>query len=88
MDESSLFTNMGPVATQQILLPIISMKCPWLYQNWENWPPNSCDLNLPDYAILGMMLYKNIMQYEDIEGLSATISDAWDRPTKNSAIVQ
>ena len=43
---------------------------------------------LPDYAILGMMLYKNIMQYKDIEGLSATISDAWDRLTKNLAIVQ
>ena len=28
------------------------------------------------------MLYKNVKQYEDIEGLSAAISDPWDRLTK------
>ena len=28
------------------------------------------------------MLYKNAKQYEDIQGLSAAISDAWDRLTK------
>ena len=29
-----------------------------------------------------IMLYKNVKQYEDIEGLSAAISDAWDRLIK------
>ena len=28
------------------------------------------------------MLYKNIKQHEDIEGLSVVISDVWDRLTK------
>ena len=28
------------------------------------------------------MLYKNAKRYEDIEWLSAAISDAWDRLTK------
>ena len=28
------------------------------------------------------ILYKNVKQYEDIEGLSAAISCAWDRRTK------
>ena len=28
------------------------------------------------------MLYKNAKRYEDIEGLSAAISDVWDRLTK------
>ena len=28
------------------------------------------------------MLYKNAKRYEDIEGLSAAISDAWDRLRK------
>ena len=28
------------------------------------------------------MLYKNLKQYEDIEGLSAVMSYAWDRLTK------
>ena len=32
------------------------------------------------------MLYKNVKRYEDIEGLTAAISDAWDRLTKNSSI--
>ena len=34
------------------------------------------------------MLYKNVKRYEDIEGLTAAISDAWDRLTKNSSIIQ
>ena len=37
------------------------------------------------------MLYKNVNQYEVIEGLSAAISDTWDRLTKkfiNSSIDQ
>ena len=37
------------------------------------------------------MLYKNVKLYENIEGLSAAISDAWDRLTKkfiNSSIDQ
>ena len=29
------------------------------------------------------IIYKNIKQYEDIEGLSAAMSYAWDRLTKN-----
>ena len=29
-----------------------------------------------------IMLYRNVKQYEDIEGLSAATSDAWDRLTK------
>ena len=56
------------------------------YIRKENCPPNSCDLNLLDYAISDIMkkiLYKNLKQYEDIESLSAAMSYAWDRPTKN-----
>ena len=56
------------------------------YIRKENWSPDSCDLNLLDYAIWDMMkkmLYKNAKRYEDIEGLSMAISDAWDRLTKN-----
>ena len=57
-------------------------------QKWkENWSPNSCDANLLDYAIWDMMkkmLYKNVKWHEDNEGLSAAISDAWDRLTKKS----
>ena len=55
------------------------------YIRKENWSPNSCDLNLLDYAIWDIMkkiLYKNLKRYEDIEGLSAAMSYAWDRLTK------
>ena len=50
----------------------------------EYLPPNSCDLNPLDYANWDMkkMDYKNVKQYEDIEELSAAISNAWDRLTK------
>ena len=44
-----------------------------------------CDLNLLDYAILEMMkkmFSTNVKQLEDIEGLSATASNAWDRLTQ------
>ena len=54
------------------------------YVRKENWPPNSCDLNLLDYTIWDIMkkiLYKNLKRYQDIEGLLAVY--AWDRPTKN-----
>ena len=34
------------------------------------------------------MLCKKVKRYEGIEGLSAAISDAWDRLTKNSSIIQ
>ena len=56
------------------------------YIRKENWPPNSCDLNLLDYAIWYIMkkiIYKTIKRYEDIEGLSAAISYARDSLTKN-----
>ena len=56
------------------------------YIRKENWSPNSCDLNLLDYAIWYIMkkiIYKNIKRYEDIEDLSAAMSYAWDRLTKN-----
>ena len=56
------------------------------YIRKENWSPNSCDLNLLDYAIWDIMkkiLYKNLKRYEDIEGLSAAMSYAWDRLKKN-----
>ena len=49
------------------------------------WSPNSCDLNLLDYGIWNTtkkILYLNVKRYEDIEGLSAAISYAWDRLTK------
>ena len=55
------------------------------YIRKENWPPNSCDLNLLDYAIWYIMkkiIYKTIKRYEDIEGLSAAISYARDSLTK------
>ena len=54
------------------------------YMREENWP-NSCDLNPLDYAIWDMMenmVYKNVMRYGDIKGLSTAISDAWNRQTK------
>ena len=52
----------------------------------ENWSPNSCNLNLLNYAIWDVMkniLYKTLKWYEDIEGLSAAMPYAWDRLTKN-----
>ena len=55
------------------------------YIRKENWSPNSRDLNLLYYAIWDIMknvLYKNVKQYEDIEGLSTAISYACDRLTK------
>ena len=51
----------------------------------QNWSSYSCDLNLLDYAIWGIMkkiLYKNLKQYENIEGPSAAMSYVWDRLTK------
>ena len=47
------------------------------YIRKEYWSPNSCDLNVLDYAVWDIMeklLYKNLKQYEDIEGLSAAMS--------------
>ena len=55
------------------------------YIRKENWSPNSCDLNLLDYAIWDIMkkiLYKNLKRYENIEGPSAAMSYVWDRLTK------
>ena len=60
------------------------------YIRKEYWSPNSCDLNLLDYAIWDIMkkiLYKNLKQYENIEG-SAIMSYAWNRMKKKSSIIQ
>ena len=68
---------MALFATQQILLPIISIKMSLIISE------RKADLSW--YAIWDIMkeiLYKNVKWYEDIEGLSAAISYAWDRLTK------
>ena len=91
MEKSLLLNNIGLVAKQQILLPIISMKMSLIIIRKENWSPNSCDLNPLDYAIWNItkkILYKNLKQYEDIESLPAAISYAQDRMTKKSSIIQ
>ena len=60
----------------------------------ENWSPDFCDLKLLDYAIWHIkkkILNKSVKRYEDIEGLSAAISYAWDKLTKkfiNNSIEQ
>ena len=59
------------------------------YVRKKNCSHNSCDPNLLDYTIWDIMkkiLYKNLKRYEDIEGLSAAMSYAWDRLTKISII--
>ena len=61
------------------------------YIRKEYSSPNSCDLNLLDYAIWEIMkkiLYKNLKRHEDVKGLSAAMSYAWDRLKKNSSIIQ
>ena len=53
----------------------------------QNWSPYSCVLSLLDYAICDIMkkiLYKDLKQYENIEGPSAAMSYVWD----NSSIIQ
>ena len=60
------------------------------YIRKEYWSPNSCDLSLLDYAVEDIMkkiLYKNLKQYENIEG-SAIMSYAWNRMKKKSSIIQ
>ena len=87
--KSLLFNNTGLVATQQILLPVISMKMSLIISEMENWSPNFGDLNLLDYVIWDIkkkILYKNLKRYADIEGLSAAMSYASDRLTKRSSI--
>ena len=72
------------VATQQILLTIISMKMPLIISERES-DLQIPVLNLLDYGIWNTtkkILYKNVKRYEDIEGLSAAISYAWVRLTK------
>ena len=86
--QSSLFNNMGLVATQQILLPTISMKMSLVISE-GNWSPNCCNLNLLDHAswaVMKKVLYNNAKSYEDIEGLSAAVSDAWDSLAKKIII--
>ena len=77
---------MGLSATQQILLPIILMKMPLIISERKiDLLIPVTDLNLLYYAIWDIMkkvLYKNVKQYEDIEGLSTAISYACDRLTK------
>ena len=64
------------------------------YISKEKWLSNSCDFNLLDYAIWDTMekiVCKHVEWYGEIEGLSAVISDAWDRLTKkfiNNSITQ
>ena len=64
------------------------------YVRKENWSPDFCDLKLLDYAIWHIkkkILNKSVKRYEDIEGLSAAISYAWDKLTKkfiNNSIEQ
>ena len=64
------------------------------YIRKENWSPNSFDLSLLDYTISDIMkkiFYVSVKRYEDIEGLSAAISYAWDKLTKkfiNNSIEQ
>ena len=91
MEKNSLFKNMSLVATQQILLSIISMKVSLIISESKTGFPYSCDLNLLDVAIWDIMkkiLYKNLKRYENIEGPSAAMSYVWDRLTKNSSIIQ
>ena len=55
------------------------------YIRKENRSPDSFDLSLLDYTISNIMkkiFYVSVKRYEDIEGLSAAISYAWDRLTK------
>ena len=55
------------------------------YIRMGNLSPNSCDLNLLDYAIWDIMkkiLFKILKRYEDIEGLSAAMSYPWYRLRK------
>ena len=91
--KNSLFNNMRLVATQQILLTIISMKMPLIISERES-DLQIPVLNLLDYGIWNTtkkILYKNVKRYEDIEGLSAAISYAWDKLTKkfiNNSIEQ
>ena len=83
MDESSLFNkahcNTASSATNYLNENVLDHK------RQENWTPNSCDLNSIEYTIwdiMEKMVYKNVRQYEHIEGLFAVISDAWTRLTK------
>ena len=76
---------MGLVATQQILLPITSMKMSLIISERKI---DILILVTSIQLIIEKMVYKNVKQYEHIERLSAVISDAWDRLTKNPSIIQ
>ena len=57
------------------------------YIRKEYSSPNSCDLNLLDYANWGIMkkiLCKNLKRYKDMKGLSAAIPYVRDRLKKKS----
>ena len=85
MEKSSLFKNMRLVATQQILLPIISMKMSLIISESKTGlliPVTSIYLIMQFWDVVKKILYKNLMQYESIEGPSAAMSCVWDRLTK------
>ena len=82
------------VATQQILLPIISMKMSLIISESKTGlliPVTSIYLIMQFWDVVKKILYKNLMQYENIEGPSAAMSYVWDRLTKkfiNNSIYQ
>ena len=79
MEKSSLFSNM--CHTVNSVTNYLNENVPD-YIRKEYWSPNYCDINLLDYAVGDIMkkiLYKNLKWYEDIAGLSAAMSYAWDR---------
>ena len=85
MEKSSLFKNMRLVATQQILLPIISMKTSLIISESKTGlliPVTSIYLIMQFWDVAKKILFKNLMQYENIEGPSAAMSYVWDRLTK------
>ena len=52
---------------------------------------NLLNENVTEYIrkdIMKKILYKNLKRYEDIKGLSAAMSYAWERLKKNSSITQ
>ena len=79
MEKSSLFSNM--CHTVNSVTNYLNENVPDCIRK-EYWSPNYCDINLLDYAVWDIMkkiLYKNLKWYEDIAGLSAAMSYAWDR---------
>ena len=86
MEKSSLFNNVARCHTANSVINYPNENVTD-YIRKEYWSPNSCDLNLLDYAIWDIMK-KILCLYEDIEGLSAAMPYAWDRLKKKSSIIQ